>query len=420
MSDIGFDGLYREAFAPVVISFAKWALRAAASDGYGELYFLARDMYPVYIAALKLREKDGTLPEPKYIYVSRYALRRAEYALLGEEALRHICLNGINVTFRVLMQRAALSDAEAERVAADTGYADRMDKRLDRNELYELKHTLWGVESFRKPFKRYADEAFMPARGYLWESGIFKDNSVAICDSGWVGSIQQSIAAISGAQVKGYYLGLYEIPRRAKRDAYETWLFAPEGGIGIKERFSNCLFEAVISAPTAMTVGYEMYEIGRYRPVAEREVNPNSDRMKAAGEIIENETVKLCGEDIAKTAGVAEDVCANMLRVMSEPTAEEAEILGTFLFCDDVVGSASREVAALFDKREFSDQMIVRRTVKKLLGKNTAESGWLEGSVVRSDASAVSKRRALRDIRIYKKLMYLRKKCISRLHSIFS
>ena len=102
------EKLYVSACAPVLLCFVMWALGEARAAGIRRLYFLARDGYPMYLAARKLCAAWGVPIECRYLYVSRYAVRRAEHLLLGRECVRDICARGIDVTFEKVMRRAGL------------------------------------------------------------------------------------------------------------------------------------------------------------------------------------------------------------------------------------------------------------------------------------------------------------------------
>ena len=58
----------------------------------------------------------------------------------------------------------------------------------------------------------------------------------------------------------GYYWGLYELPEDVNREEYFCYYFSPEKGLREKVYFSNCLFEAIFSAPHGMTMSYRRTE----------------------------------------------------------------------------------------------------------------------------------------------------------------
>ena len=95
------------------------------------LYFLARDGYQMYLAAQQLCKQYDLDIECRYLKVSRYAVRVPEYHLLGERCLERICVGGIDVTFEKIMQRAALTDKEAEEIAALAGYTENYRKVIN-------------------------------------------------------------------------------------------------------------------------------------------------------------------------------------------------------------------------------------------------------------------------------------------------
>ena len=130
--------------------------------------------------------------------------------------------------------------------------------------------------------------------GYLIQEGLLEEVPYAIVDSGWTGTLQQSleqllwsVQSLKKKKIEGYYFGLYEIPKNTDRKYYHGYYFEPHNYIRRKVHFSNCLFEAVYSAPEAMTIGYQK-EKNRYIPLKNKQINPNTEIIKIQEQLLKN------------------------------------------------------------------------------------------------------------------------------------
>lgn len=149
--------IYERVLAPTLYEFVLWVLQEALPSGKKRLYFLARDGYQMYLAARQLCKQYDLDIECRYLKVSRYAVRVPEYHLLGERCLERICVGGIDVTFEKIMQRAALTDKEAEEIAALAGYTENYRKVINYHEVMQLKDCLKKdtalISLYRQPFE---------------------------------------------------------------------------------------------------------------------------------------------------------------------------------------------------------------------------------------------------------------------------
>lgn len=401
-NDNVYDRTYRNVWAPVIIDFAGWTLESAKSDGYDELYYLARDMYPVYHAAMLMYEADRSLPKPRYLEVSRLALRRGEYVFADTDIAGYLCLDGLDVTFRSICKRGALDPNKAEEMARIYGFYGTEDQVLGRKKLRQLRKRLAVQRELINEVRRNARKAYDNAKGYLESNGITVGSHIAIADSGWVGTIQRSIERVGDCKAHGYYMGLYEIPSDAEPDRYSTYIFGPGKEIRRKVRFSNSLCESVISSPKGMTVGYRQTEDG-YKPVYADHPNPSAGRLVRNCNIACEMTKNLL-ETGNKCDGDEKSRIDTLLRLMSDPDDDEAGSYGNVRFCDDISDDHLTEVARIWKISEIHGQFIGHKILSKLRGRYVADSAWPEGSAVRSGARYI-----LSDIRVYKYLIYMRK-----------
>ena len=424
--------------APVMVLYILWVLQEAVRTGKRRLYFLARDGYSMYHVAKTICEQAQIPVECRYLYCSRYAWRGAEYALLGEKGLDYICLGGIDVTMRKVMQRAGLTEDEGKRAAEMLGI-DEYDRPLAYQEVKALIPGLTDCSYFMDLMLERSREKYPSVCAYLQQEGMLEDVPWAIVDSGWTGSMQKSLQHLldsMGCQtrVEGFYFGMYEYPVGVERSTYHSWYFNPEEAIRRKVYFSNSLFECIFSSPEGMTVGYCKKE-NRMAPVLETEESPNreqilqstacltryaseltsacvglsdTDQCNVAGESDTHSKVRMILNRIGNNEG--RKLAFSLLQqFMGRPTAEEAQVYGDYVFCDDVIGEADNRVAAALSYQEIRENRLLNKGRNMLLrtGKPVRESAWLEGSIMQLEQAG---ERELPHCVMYKYMLYLRKR----------
>lgn len=308
----------------------------------------------------------------------------AEFALpdtSNQDIIDKLCVGGLDVTLRKIFRRGCLTNEEITNLALQLGLERRLDRALTYRETQGLKAPLLQEGSFARLVRGHCSDRLSLTQDYLRQEGLFDDVSFAIVDSGWVGSMQKTLSRLLNRETEGYYFGLYELPAEAKTEQYHTFAFAPWRDVGIKTRFSNCLFEAVCSSPNGMTVGYERRTDGKVAPVYEEAANPNADRIRGNAEAISKATLSAGGDR----------TISSLLRLMSQPTEAEADLYGTYLFSDDVNSNELREVAS---------------------GKLN-NSAWPEGLAVRTQ-KGIGQKMSLAAVSGRKRLTYLRKAVLHR------
>ena len=430
--------IYKCVLAPTLYEFVLWVLQEALQSGTKRLYFLARDGYQMYLAARHLCKQYDLDIECRYLKVSRYAVRVPEYHLLGERCLERICVGGIDVTFEKIMQRAALTDKEAQEIAALAGYTENYRKVINYHEVIQLKDRLKKIPLLFHYMDSHSKEAYGTAIGYLTQEGLLEPVSYALVDSGWIGTIQQSIEHLlhqkqPDRKLEGYYFGLYEIPEGERRENYHSFYFTPWGEIKRKVHFSNSLFEAVFSAPEGMTLSYrtegEKDKI-IYVPVTDSRENLNRERISRyicwLEEFLKEKKQSLqqdskCWEQLPEKnckcrnqfpqadSGYVEELLSPF---MGNPTQFEAEAYGSLIFSDDVREDNNQKVSADFSEQEIKNHHLLNRLLimtgvrKKVLH----ESAWIEGSI--ASCKTLDEKGRVRNrwhAVFYKYIIYIRK-----------
>lgn len=408
--------LYPYIWAPMLLEYVTWVLHQAQNAGKKRLYFLARDGYQMYLAAKKLCAAWNIDMECRYLYVSRYSVRVPEYFLIGEKCLDRICIGGIDVTFAKIMKRAALTEEEGREIALLTGYAENYNQVLNYREIQQLKEKLRVQKEFLSCVYRHSEQAYPAAIGYLQQEGLLSEVPYALVDSGWTGTLQQTIRNLlrtkkKTVRLEGYYFGLYELPVGERKEDYRAFYFAPRSGIRRKIYFSNSLFEAVLSAPDGMTIGYAREQC--YVPVLNAQGNRNKVQIEKTASILEK-YAGYVGEDMENCGGFrtvndhGKLVWKLLSRCMGAPTELELDAYGGYLFSDDVREDKMQRLSAELSEKEIRQQRFLGRGLIMMGLRRTTihESAWLEGSIT---AYGIHVKRNLRHAAWYKCIVYLRK-----------
>ena len=411
---------------PALSCFVEWILERAGAEGKQRVYFLARDGYLMYRMAKQLCARRGLPVECRYLYGSRYAWRVPQYHRDWEGCVDKLCLGGLRVNFLVMMQRAGLITEEALDIAA--GYWPELSgealwaavrEEIPYIRLGGWKDRLREDRGLRAAVEEKSRKAFTAAAGYLKQEGLTDPVPYGLADSGWVGSIQQTLEALlkcagdADRRLSGYYYGLYSLPAGADPSAYQTWYFSPRRGLREKVYFNNCLFECVFSSPEGSCIGYETAPDGSYRPVTEPGGSPNRERMEWEERLLtlfvneylreypDSESVRARGQDAGKR--ISFEIWK---RLMTRPSPEEAEYFGTLLFTDDVIAGAVRETAPVFTEQEKKARRLMKRLAglcRGAKGSSMGVSAWPEGSLARSGEKGS---RGYREEILHKYLLY--------------
>ncbi len=414
------EKIYLDIFAPVALVFVEWCINQAVRSGKKRLYFLARDTYPMYVIASKLCKIHQINIDIRLLSVSRYALRLPEYQLLFEEAIDRIVIGGIDVNLRKILRRAGLTDEEGDEVADLLGLNIEEEKILNYSQVLELKCKLRKSDVFVKYMYKHSCEAYPSTIGYMEQMGMFDNVSYGLVDSGWMGTLQQTITNLIRVKkpdfrTDGYYFGLYGIPKGVNIKDYHSFYFSPHSGLRRKVYFSNCLFETVFSQACGMTLGYEKRGED-YIPKESKAGNPNGRQLgrnlavlkgytgiygKITLEMSKKEKEQICKNKIA--------ICSRLLKnFMGRPDRLSVEIYGNSLFCDDVLDGSFLKVARDMTREDIKNQRLIKKFFIMLgIKKNELhDSGWIEGSIVREDWKVKGN---LFHVRVYKYILYMRK-----------
>ena len=386
--DIKYYG--RTVVGPVVLPFTEWILSEAEKRGIKRIYFLARDGYLLYKTAIRICEKRSLSVECRYLYCSRLALRIPSYSIIGDEALELITLGGYYITVKSVLKRAALSENEITEIIKELGIKEP-EKVISKRELDELKPLLKNCSSYKNAVAARAKAAYAEAIAYLRQEGAFENECFAIADSGWTGSMQRSLRQLLRAEgftgkICGFYFGMYVSPKEKADGDYLTFYFDSKHGAKRKANFNNNLFECMLSAPHAMTVGYTKKSDGAIKPIFAHSASAKQTRMICSqiDGVLEyvDKNLSYTSSFVYKKELVK--IFRLLKRFMVYPTRRFAEVYGKFAFCDDITEGYYMTLADRSKRKLLKKYMLFPRIFRKAFGLKTATDGelfWPYGAV---------------------------------------
>lgn len=400
--------------APVLFCYVKSVLENAADSGIKRLYFLARDGYIMKAAADAIIEASGYDIKTCYLYVSRYALRNALYLKCStaedfEKAgfFGHCAVQSAENT----LKRAGIDKDERKEVYKRIGFDGDESKIMSDGEFDRFCDLLKNDSTLFDAIRERSAPKYEALIAYLGQNGFFDNKRFAVVDSGWLGSVQKTLAQltdgmIKGGSIVGYYFGLY----RKKNDNYRSFLFDISDAHRYVPTFCNNLFECFCSAPHGMTVGYEEKD-GVVAPVLKQENKTVSEMADKQTDIVRRFSYAACKAVSQLSVKSARKLCAKLLKaLMYKPDADEAKALGAFPFCDD---ATETELTCLADecKNSIDNILFFNRLDRKRKGMSIyPDKGmyWLYGSIVLSGCRPKAVYRV--SVRAWEKLRLLREK----------
>lgn len=340
---------------PALAEFTRWLLLNTVQERIERLYFLARDGWWMREAAQIFCAEYGLPIECRYLSCSRHALRLPLFHRDHAASLDRLCAPGPASTPDRLLARAGLTPEERSAVLRELALPLRADAPIPRADMPQFRAALGRSTAFLTLADRHSLRALPALTGYLEQEGLAAGKHDAVVDSGWIGTLQQSLTdacALIGREerVTGFYFGLYEVPRAARRADYRCYYFSPEGGLREKAHFSNNLFEAVMTAPHGTTTHYAHAGVACipvYAPMAET----HRIRILQCGELMMR-YIRSLAHTMGRDEFFRADFSAHRRTVrrllqawMDTPTHGEAVYFGTLPFSDDVLPGADRELA---------------------------------------------------------------------------
>lgn len=371
----------REKTAPMLLDYVKWILQEAQARHITTLYFLARDGYVLRELAEKVCAKNHISIRCRYLYCSRASLRMPSYHLIGEEAYELLFLYGFHITAGTFFERAGIDENHQKMIFEEIGYenSDLLNRELTRRESSCLADLLRQNKMFNELLIQNSREAFAPAIRYLEQEEVFKQDTFAIVDSGWAGSMQRSFRQLLASKgfsgkIVGFYFGMFSDQKSAEDGEYLTWYFNKQRGLRQKAAFCNNVFECMLSAPHGMTTGYRVQQ-DRVIPVqakvpGKRQLEQINTQLQG---ILDGAEDLLCHGTVEFHARTAYKRTYTIVKeLMFDPSREIVSAFGSFLFCDDVTEENLLPLASPDEVARLKEYNILSRIWNRLYPRSQA------------------------------------------------
>jgi len=225
---------------PVFFGFAHWVLQQAKAQGLKKLYFLARDGDIVKRVYDQLAANDKDAPKSVYLLASRRSVNVASIKTL-EEALALLKVNFSPCPVgHLLKARFGLEATQVTTAALEAGgyqtTNDKADFKLHQEKLAALVTALWPVIDANCREERTA------LLEYYRAEGLFDDEDYAVVDIGHNGTMQISLARLTGKKPLGYYFVTYSAIADLAKHGLEGFGYAGEKLSGKASEHPYCQF----------------------------------------------------------------------------------------------------------------------------------------------------------------------------------
>jgi hypothetical protein len=226
-------------------------------------------------------------------------------------------------------------------------------------------------------------------------SGV--NQTFAIVDTGWVGSVHKCLSLLLGAPILGYYFGMDKIEDPACGE-YRCFLFQATRRFRKYGWFCANLFECLCAADHGMTTGYAWYN-GKWTPILANIDTPDEGIIWDAiiqMDICESYAWSFSEINAFSTAENEIPVIAKLLyNFMVRPSYEEAHLFGAIPF-SHMTNADAYPLAHELDKQEIKQNSLTGRILNIIRGKRGKTQQktpvyWPHGAIRLSHVSATKR-----------------------------
>jgi predicted HAD superfamily hydrolase len=323
---------------PLYLGFTQWLMGKLAEFAPDRIYFCSRDGRIVQRVYEKLRKIYPDAPPSSYLMVSRRSLRFPTLERLDDLALDMLSgnHNRLWMPVEIYLTRVGLDPQDCHTAMLENGLPPGT-----------LIHGAEKRRKLRSLFQDLENQVLSVARRervvlvrYLEQEKCLDTQKQALCDIGWIGSLQMGLASVlkserRSAQVSGYYLGTSGGVRQLAGTGGTAlgWLI----DAGIPEDRCRILYsgssiaELLFTANHGSVRGYRDDE-GRVTPIIEdlgieATYVAAADAIQGAGLEFVDRYVKAFG-DLPAVDLDQDDVFPALARLINRPTFLEAKTIG--------------------------------------------------------------------------------------------
>lgn len=218
---------------PLVWMYAQWVVARAEQKGIGQLYFLARDAYPVYLAVqMLLRQRPELKMTARYIYGSRPTYYAMGVERFGEQEWEKLTSHGTHRyrTLNTLCAGMMVSPETVERHLGGAGLSGTdWDHELSDDQLEALRQHALQDEAFNRDIVNDLHAYQDLQRRYFEQQGLKPEDGVALVDSGWTSRshapLFNFLASMGCENLRLFYIGLIVEEAFVPLESIDTFMF---------------------------------------------------------------------------------------------------------------------------------------------------------------------------------------------------
>jgi predicted HAD superfamily hydrolase len=366
---------------PLLFGYVYWILFTARELGLRRLYFLARDGQILLQIARQIDSRCALDLDLRYLHASRRAWFLPSAAMGTVDERVAAILSDPTVSISDLLHSLEIDSTAVRDALRDAGFPeDTWARKIDSNRL----RTVLCRPPFAALIHERARSGLELCVEYLGARGLLDGVSDAIVDIGWKGRLQAALARIlrgvNAPDPTGFYLGLRERPDESAVGPMLVYLEGPDAGI-----LNPTLVELFSAADHGSTLGYARAADGHVQPilaeadraavqwgleVLQEGINSFSATMLDALSVLDEPPARL-------SAGLRQSALLAMRRLVRQPTAAEAAVLGSF---PHAAGQFHQDLS------ELAPHIPVRAVLQALLSPAflSGRTHWPQASIVRS------------------------------------
>jgi predicted HAD superfamily hydrolase len=337
-TDSTWRGIGYTVAGPLYLGFTQWLMAKLAESGPDRIYFCSRDGRIVHRVYQMLRKFYPDAPPASYLMVSRRSLRFPTLERLDDPALDMLCgnHNRLWMPVEIYLTRVGLDPQDCRKAMLEHGLSPGTlihgaEKRRKLRSLFQdLENQILSV----------AHRERVVLVRYLEQEKCLDTRKLALCDIGWMASLQMALASVlkserRSAEVSGYYLGTSDGVRQlaGTGGAAEGWLIdAGTPGDRCRILYSgSSIAELMFTANHGSVRGYRDDE-GTVTPIIEdlgieATYVAAADAIQGAGLEFVDRYVKAFG-DLPAVDLDRDDVFPALARLINRPTFLEAKTIG--------------------------------------------------------------------------------------------
>lgn len=329
---------------PMIRGFVAWLVARAKEDGISTLWFLSRDGWLFYQAAL-ICCQDSEL-DFQYVGINRNQLR---FAIEGARPLEELFADSRSISWDLVLERLHFSKLDIKSLQHELGFSRETSvSTLSASEQSVLRDLLRSDRWSRLRELR-ATEAAQAIQSYLAQCAAGA-KKIGLVDVGWQGRSQDILEMLCPAVSRGYYLGLSQ---HQPSDRKVSWLFdlGRQQGIMQLNNFQR-MIETLIGSDSGPLAGYR-HDSGVWKPVFASSNSKESTPGRASMHTAALEFVKM-SDHIAyrrwwKTEQLLIIASNNLKRLLEKPRSQDLKAFRNWQVTTDDAHQDSVRPALGFD-----------------------------------------------------------------------